>query len=137
MINHKRMKPQNTTISAIIALHRVPTGQRRLSVMTKKIERELGRSLTWDEHWNFIHSEPSSVWIDIRKSIDLRTRVLRVVVHENPFARRPLPCELFRGPYDERFGPDGDHVTRLYAGEGIQRLEQEEAEVAKGSGEGD
>ncbi len=137
MIDYDRMEPENTTISAIVALWRVQVGHRQLSVQIKRIEKELGRSLTWDEHWEFIHSEPSSKWISVRKQIDLGTKVLRVIVHENPFARIPLTRELFRGPYDERFGPEGDHMTRLYAGEEIRKLEQEEASVAERNGEGD
>lgn len=135
MIDYDRMEPENTTISAIVTLGRVPVGHRRLSIETKRIEKALGRSLTWGEHWEFIHSEPSSQWISVRKKFDLRTKVLRVVVHENPFARKPLTRELFRGPYDERFGPVGDHMACLYTGEGIQKLEQEEASVGKENGE--
>jgi len=141
MIDYDRMEPENTTISAIVTLGRVPVGQRRLSIEIKRIEKELGRSLTFDEHWEFIHSEPSSQWISVRKKFDLRTKMLRVIVHENPFARKSLTRELFRGPYDARFGLDGERMTRLYAGEKMRKLEQEEACVAynnvAGSGERD
>src|SRR5438128_1567704 len=45
------------------------------------------------------------------------TSVPRVRIVENPFARRPLP-DLFRGPYDERFGEAERRLCRLYAGAG-------------------
>jgi len=48
---------------------------------------------------------------------------LRVVVYENPYARIPLPRDILRGPYDERFGPERESVLRLFAGAEIDKLE--------------
>jgi len=61
------------------------------------------------------------------KSVDASEVVLRVVVFENPYSRISLPRELFTGPFDERFGPEGDNIVRCYAGGGILRVEEEEA----------
>ena len=47
---------------------------------------------------------------------------LRVVVHENPYARIPLAPELFRGPWDERYGALDGRVQQLFQGDEIARL---------------
>ncbi len=44
--------------------------------------------------------------------------------------------ETFVGPYDERFGPDHDHIARLFAGPEVEKLESGEREVAKGEERG-
>ena len=54
---------------------------------------------------------------------DVSLRQLRVVVHENPYARIPLPSELFRGPYDERYGSDEGAIQRLYEGVEIAKIQ--------------
>ncbi len=60
------------------------------------------------------------------KGIDPGEAPLRVVVYENPFARIPLRRDIFTGPFDERFGPEGDHLVRVFAGAEILRLEEQE-----------
>ena len=47
---------------------------------------------------------------------------LRVVVHENPYARIPLPAELFRGPWDERYGGLDGRIQQLFIGDEVARL---------------
>jgi len=59
---------------------------------------------------------------------DYALQELRVVVYENPTARKPLPKEMFRGPYDERYGGENGYITRLYAGAKILEMEKLEAE---------
>lgn len=60
---------------------------------------------------------------------DLALSEVRCVVCDNPFAKIPLPPEIFRGAYDERYGVSDDgYIGRLFAGEHIVRLEtQDEA----------
>jgi hypothetical protein len=53
---------------------------------------------------------------------DFRHRPLRVVVHENPYARIPVPADLFRGPWDERYGPRDGSIQQLFEGEKIAKL---------------
>ena len=53
---------------------------------------------------------------------DFRRRPLRVVVHENPYARIPLSAELFRGPWDERYGARDGRVQQLFQGGEIASL---------------
>ncbi len=57
------------------------------------------------------------------KGLDVNETALRVVVHENPYARMPLHRELFIGPYDERYGPQDEHISWVFAGDGITKLE--------------
>jgi len=57
---------------------------------------------------------------------------IRVVVHENPYANPDhvaLYSELFRGPYDERFGAKEGHIERLFCGEHIAELVQRETDL--------
>lgn len=49
---------------------------------------------------------------------------LGVIVWENDFARRQFPRDVFCGPYDERWGRDGDLITRIFAGEGVLALQE-------------
>lgn len=123
MIDHKHMKPQNTTISAVIALDHFPLGQRRLSVRWKHEEQKLKRSMDWIEFTKFAESLKT-------KGIDAADVKLRVIVYENPYARMPLSRELFVGSFDERFGPEQDHIVRVFAGSGVNELEAEEAAFA-------
>ncbi len=114
---------QNTTISALIALGYLPLGQRRLALAAKRIENERGGKLTFDEFWEFIEAAQGT-------ERDPSLRQLRVVVYENPGARRPLSQELFRGNFDERYGEKDGMIFRLFAGEEIRKLEDEEKEVS-------
>jgi hypothetical protein len=116
------LEPQNTTISAILALEQMGVGRRRLNIALTRRKAQLGRTLTLDEHLEEIDKARGT-------ERDVSLSQLRVVVCENPYARIPLPRELFRGPYDERYGLDEatkDRITRLYAGEQIQQLESQE-----------
>ena len=47
----------------------------------------------------------------------------RVVVHENPYARIPLPPELFSGLYDERYGNSKGQIRCLRRGDEIVKLQ--------------
>jgi len=46
-----------------------------------------------------------------------------VIVWENVYARKPLPRELFNGPYDERYGLDGGDITRIFCGSAFEELD--------------
>jgi hypothetical protein len=116
------IEPQNRTISAILTLEQMGVGRRRFDIALTRRKAELGRRLTLDEHLEEIEKARGT-------ERDVSLSQLRVVVCENPYARIPLPRELFRGPYDERYGLDettNDRITRLYAGEQIKQLESEE-----------
>lgn len=120
MIDYKRMKAQNTSVSAIVVIENFPLGRRRLASYWAREEKRLGREQSWEEFLAFAESLKP-------KGIDSAETVLRVVVYENPYARLPLTRNIFTGPLDERFGPRGDNITRVFAGGRILELEAEEA----------
>lgn len=39
-----------------------------------------------------------------------------VIVFENVYARRPLPLGILNGPYDARFGLDGNDLACVFCG---------------------
>jgi hypothetical protein len=107
--------PQNQTVSAILVLGRVPVGERLFREAIAKRQRELGRDLPLDE----IVAELNKT---VGTPLDSRRRPLRVVVHENPYTRIPLPQELFRGPYDERYGERDGRIQLLFRGDELVKL---------------
>lgn len=119
MIDYKRMKPQNTSISAIVVLDKFALGQRRLRTHWEREEKRQGRKHSWEEFVAFAEGLKA-------KGIDAATTTLRVVVYENPYARLALTRDIFTGSFDERFGPDGENIRRVFAGKGILELEAEE-----------
>ena len=118
MIDYKRMEPQNTTIAALLVLERFPLGQRTVAVKAGRMERELGRNFTDIEFDSFLRASAH----------DIERTALRISVYENPYARRPLPRHFFMGPYDQRFGPDGGQITRVFVGDQLATLERDEHE---------
>ena len=60
---------------------------------------------------------------------DNRLRELRVVICENPYARIPFPTELFRGPYDERYGNLSGGIQCIFVGEEIKKIEEQERDI--------
>jgi hypothetical protein len=118
----KPVKPVNRTISAIVALRRIQLGQRRILASLAKEEVELGRKFTFEETWmrtrELSHGE-----------MHLDLKPIRVCVCENPYATFQFPSELFRGPYDERYGADDGHLRRIFVGDGLTTLEQLERKV--------
>ncbi|HLW83397.1 MAG TPA: hypothetical protein VKS20_15265 [Candidatus Acidoferrales bacterium] len=47
-----------------------------------------------------------------------------VIVWENVYARVPLPRDTFNGPYDERYGLDGNDMTRVFYGSAFEEFDQ-------------
>jgi len=117
MIDHKHQRPQNTTISALIALTQFPVGRRHFEIELYRKEQRLGRELSLEEFVQFAESVTE-------EGLDSTEMALRVVVYENPYARIQLPRDIFLGPYDERFGPDKGRISRLFAGLEIEKLER-------------
>jgi len=113
---------ENTTISGILVLEHLNIGERRFNVSVARWEKNQGRSPTVTEYFQFIEAARGS-----REDISLRQ--LRVVVYENPCARIALIPELFRGPYDERYGITENRVERAFRGEEILKLENEEKDL--------
>lgn len=122
IVRYPGARPQNTTISAVIVLSQFPIGQRRFNVEVRRRELALGRELTWEEFWSVMQGVKGT-------ELDLSLRQIRLVVHENPDALVRLPEELFRSPYDERYGLKEGRIQSLYVGEQIEKLKELEKEV--------
>jgi len=117
---HPHIKtPQNTTISAIIALERFNIGQHELQIEVERKERVEQRSLPLEEHLAMLDANRAAYG----------RRVLRTIVYENPHAKRPLPPDIFTGPFDERWGQDGDVIKQIFIGERLQKLNETEHEL--------
>ncbi|HYM77866.1 MAG TPA: hypothetical protein VE377_17960 [Candidatus Dormibacteraeota bacterium] len=114
------VRPQNQTISAILTLDLLPVGRIRFDAFIEELEQERKEEIGVEEYTQLIEN---------LRGTDRDTTLIQVraVVHENPHARDGLkfPDELFRGPYDERFGLKDGQIRRLYAGSGIQSLKPE------------
>ncbi len=96
MFRLESSQPQNTTISALIAIRNLQVG---------RIRHELLRDFADGEEINVEEMQPS------------------VIVWENAFARIPFPRDLFTAPYDERWGVLDNVVRRIFAGTNIQAIE--------------
>lgn len=112
-------EPRNVNTSAVIALERLGVGERRFGVEIRRIKKE-GKKLSHTEFFEMFEKARGT-------DKDHELREIRVTVCENPYARRPLPEEVFRGPYDERYGLANGYITRLFVGEGLRELEDLEA----------
>jgi hypothetical protein len=108
--------PQNQTISAIIVLSRVPAGERLFHAHLRDIETQLGPAF---DLWTHLPLELEASRCTLR---DPQRKPLRVVVHENPYARIPLPRELFCGAWDERYGRLDGRIQQLFQGEEVAKL---------------
>lgn len=107
---------QNQTISAIIVLGRAPIGDRLFHAHMLDVEAQMGPDF---DLWSHLPPELESSRWTLR---DPRRKPLRVVVHENPYARIPLSRDLFRGPWDERFGEAEGRVQQLYQGDEVAKM---------------
>ena len=117
---HPHIKtPQNRTICAIIALERFNVGQHELQIEVERKERAEQRSLPLEEHLAMLDA----------KREGYGRRVLRTIVYENPHAKRPLPSAIFIGPFDERWGQDGDVIKQIFIGQELQELNETEHEL--------
>jgi len=117
------VKPKNTTISSIVVLRQFRFGQRRFQIALKRKEAILGRTLDIDEFMEEIERARGS-------EMDLSVAVPRLIIHENPVARIPLPDTLFLGPLDERYALRENRIVRVFRGEKLAELEREEKDAA-------
>jgi len=109
------MGTRDDPLSAVLVIERLPVGQRRFQFAVRDHERHLARPLTAEEYWQEIDKSRGT-------ERDLSLSQLRVVVHENPLARVPLP-DVFHGPYDERYGLSNGRLVRVWAGDQIAKLD--------------
>ena len=115
---------RSSPISAVLVLSHLAIGQRRFHARYgPEIQAEPDRRRAIEKVFELVPQVDGTRY-------DVSRRVLRVVVHENPFATIRFPPTLFRGPYDERYGvrrADGS-VQRMFCGRALRQLEREEHE---------
>lgn len=97
----------NTRISAIITLRHYPIGKRRYRQWWNKLIEQTKAGMPVEER-------------DPEPDIDYEQLELGVIVWDNIAADIPLPMNIFRGAFDERWGHDDNGcIDRLYKGEGV------------------
>jgi hypothetical protein len=115
MINYKGKQPQNTTISAIVVLEEFRDDSEIQKALKAELKKQ-SKTLTLEEK------------VAINRKIVKNhhsSRVPRVVVVENPFARMTLLEDLFNGPFDERWHwrMQNGKCERVFAGNKLKELE--------------
>ena len=120
MLRPASRRVQNTTISSIIILEQFLVRDARFLRAHRdwaaRREEAEGRKLTRDEK--------ALAYIRMTQPSRPQLReVPRVQVIENPFARKPLPRNLFTGPFDERWVLDGS-PKRVFAGNLLMEIEE-------------
>jgi hypothetical protein len=80
---------------------------------SESVNYSLARTTTPEEDLDFYEAIPDTP--DRRR--------VRVVVYENPYARIPLGRDLFCGPFDERWGVDGEFIQRVLVGSEVAAIE--------------
>jgi len=117
MIDDKKGRLQNTTISSIVALEEFRDDSEIQKALMAELKKQ-SKTLTLEE----------KVAINMKIVKNHHSgRVPRVVVVKNPFARMPLPSDLFDGPFDERWRwreDLNDKVERVFAGNKLKELEE-------------
>jgi hypothetical protein len=113
---------QNQTISAVVVLERMRLGQRRFLAETRARENNTKQELSLTETLEAVEKARGT-------ESDVGLLQTRVVVCENPDAKKPLDRDLFVGRFDERYGGDGGAVVRVFCGEEIRLLEELESSV--------
>jgi hypothetical protein len=102
---------KNTTISALLTVRYVAVGRPRM----KKILAE-DPTMSLEE----ARVEARARFGD---GLDEGETQQGVIVFENVHARRPLPRDMFSGPYDVRFGADGTDFACVFYGPALAALE--------------
>jgi hypothetical protein len=118
MLRYRGLQPtgvQNQTISAMLTLDLLPVGRIRFDRYVEELEKQRGSELDLENYSGLIDESRGT-------ERDTLLTQLRGVLHENPEARIHFPFDLFRGPYDERYGARDGRIQRLYAGPGLERL---------------
>jgi len=111
--------PVNTTINAIMVVDRYPLGRKLFQKHIKTIEIERGiEKMPSEEFYERLDRLDGT-------EMDLSRYVVRVTVCENPYARIPLDRDLFCGPFDERYGGNGESgIGRVFAGDQVSQFDE-------------
>jgi hypothetical protein len=108
---------RNTTISAVIILQHWHLNELWVSVQRELLDRQARgeKILPGADFQLMVDRQDESIKITHPDTI-------RCVVLENPHARIPCPENLFRGPFDQRWGNIGSDYTLLWIGSGLEAL---------------
>ncbi len=111
--------PSKTRISAVCVLSELQEGSRRVGIRIEEWIGAHGRRPSGTELAALLERLPQELNLPVR---------LRLLVHDNPFGKLPLPPDFPSGPYDERFGAlPGGRIARTFVGPGLRELEAAEA----------
>lgn len=109
MRDYKRNSPQNRTIGAIMVLEQYPLGVKRFAQEDRRAKAE-GRELTEEQEAKLLEAAGDAV--------------LRIKVHENPWANHRFPRELFVGDFDEHWTWDDEsYLRRSFVGPALAAVE--------------
>jgi len=116
MVNYPRRIYSNQTISSVIVLR---VESLRNPDFEALISAELQRMST-------LSASEEGMWLDHLPAIE---RISRVVVCENPGARIPLPRDLFRGAFDERWAIQDGMLKQIFRGSKCDCLSREKSDL--------
>jgi hypothetical protein len=103
---------QNTTISALITLRQIAVGRRRLRNIWKEIPKLSVQEAIEVAEKRYPGFDPDEMQPG-------------VIVWENAVARIPLARDLFTGPYDERWGVEGQDQRIVFRGEQLAEVSED------------
>jgi hypothetical protein len=108
----------NTTFSAIILVMRYELNELHLEVWRRLYAMQVsGQEVRPNDQFGLLN-ELGPALVDKRRFCG----TIRVVVIENRYARIPFPEELFRGPFDQRWGWQENLYGPIWIGCELERL---------------
>jgi len=111
----------NTTFSALIMLTRYDVNELNLEVWKRLYtQQESGREVHPDDQLQIENELEPTLGQSRRFS-----GTIRVIVIENRHRRVPFPEDLFRGPFDQRWGWTDDLCGPMWLGEKLEALRKE------------
>lgn len=109
---------QNRTFSALILLGQYELNELHLEVWRRLHTRQqAGQSVDHADHLRLL-TELGPTLAESRH----HRRTIRAIVIENPYARIPFPADLFRGPFDQRWGWNGRWCGPVWIGSTLESL---------------
>jgi hypothetical protein len=108
----------NTTFSALMLVKQYELSELDLEVWRRLYAmQEAGQEVRTNDQFRLLN-ELGPTLVDKRRF----SGTIRVVVIENRHARIPFPTELFRGPFDQRWGWQGELCGPVWIGNELERL---------------
>ena len=113
MVRPHWKEPENRRISAILTLRNYPIGRRRYFRWLEEIRAQIKAHVIDPDAMPEPDFDPGELG-------------LGVVVWDNAYADTPLPLDIFRGPYDERWSMVGSDQALTFRGAGIVAVEPDD-----------